>query len=423
MKEILYLSYDGLTDPLGQSQILPYIKGLSKYGYRFTVISFEKKERYAKNRLLIEGLAQESGIRWVPLNFTVRPPLVSKFYDALRMRNKAAALHKRLRFSMVHCRSYIAADVGLYMKRRFGTKFFFDMRGFWADEKRDGGHWRDGHPVTGRVYRYYKQREKIYLQQADYVISLTEAGKKEILTWPFRNPQIPLRVIPCCADMQLFTLTDAEQKAAARERLGIAHDALVFSYLGSVGQWYMLPEMLRLFRHAKEANENSRFLFVTPTPPALIEAEAIQQGVTVGDLLIREVARADVPWTVKASDVNVSFIKPVYSKLSSSPTKLGEVLSMGIPVITNGGVGDVEPIVRSADAGHVVKGFDDDSLKAAVADIPRLLQRSPSAIRKAVAPVYDLAGGVEAYAASYAEAFSQRQPDSGPVVSPAVQIQ
>jgi len=26
-KRVLYLSYDGLTDPLGQSQILPYVKG------------------------------------------------------------------------------------------------------------------------------------------------------------------------------------------------------------------------------------------------------------------------------------------------------------------------------------------------------------------------------------------------------------
>ena len=27
------------------------------------------------------------------------------------------------------------------MKREKGAKFFFDMRGFWADEKKDGGTW------------------------------------------------------------------------------------------------------------------------------------------------------------------------------------------------------------------------------------------------------------------------------------------
>ncbi len=45
---ILYISYDGMTDPLGQSQVLPYLSGLTKYGYCFTILSFEKRERFIK---------------------------------------------------------------------------------------------------------------------------------------------------------------------------------------------------------------------------------------------------------------------------------------------------------------------------------------------------------------------------------------
>ena len=43
MKRVLYISYDGLTDPLGQSQILPYLQHLAKESYQFTILSFEKK--------------------------------------------------------------------------------------------------------------------------------------------------------------------------------------------------------------------------------------------------------------------------------------------------------------------------------------------------------------------------------------------
>jgi hypothetical protein len=71
---------------LGQSQILPYLKGLAAHGYRFTILSFEKKDRYEKGKALIEQLTKESGITWVPLFFTSQPPLLSKFYDAMRMR-------------------------------------------------------------------------------------------------------------------------------------------------------------------------------------------------------------------------------------------------------------------------------------------------------------------------------------------------
>ncbi len=42
-KHILFVSYDGMTDPLGQSQVLPYIREISKSNYRYTLISFEKK--------------------------------------------------------------------------------------------------------------------------------------------------------------------------------------------------------------------------------------------------------------------------------------------------------------------------------------------------------------------------------------------
>ena len=41
---VVYLSYDGLSDPLGQSQIIPYVLGLSKkHHFNFTIFSFEKK--------------------------------------------------------------------------------------------------------------------------------------------------------------------------------------------------------------------------------------------------------------------------------------------------------------------------------------------------------------------------------------------
>ena len=41
-KNIFYLSYDGLLDPLGLSQIVPYLHLINDH-YNLEVISFEKK--------------------------------------------------------------------------------------------------------------------------------------------------------------------------------------------------------------------------------------------------------------------------------------------------------------------------------------------------------------------------------------------
>jgi glycosyltransferase involved in cell wall biosynthesis len=396
---VLFISYDGLTDPLGQSQILPYLKGLSGYGYQFTILSFEKRDRFAQDKDVIHKLTRESGIDWVPLSFTSTPPMVSKFYDAWRMKDKAVSLHKKKGFDMIHCRSYIAADVGLYLKRKYGVPFFFDMRGFWADEKRDGS-WNIKNPVFGQIYKYYKNRERQYLKYADLVISLTEAGKKEMMSWTgFEKDK--LQVIPCCADMVHFSLTSKEQRSEGRKRLHIAEDALVLSYLGSVGTWYMLDEMLTFFKKLKASHDNARFLIVTHSNQDMIRQKIREAGLNEEDFNLMQASRNDVPVIIKASDVNISFIKPVYSKISSSPTKLGEVLSMGIPVICNSGVGDVKEIVESTDAGVVINNFNDEEYQKAIDAIPGLKEKDPERIREVSKKIYDLEKGIALYLKSY----------------------
>ena len=80
---------------------------------------------------------------------------------------KRQVLRHHLR--IVHARSYVAAVMALALKRLTGAKFVFDMRGFWADERIDGGLW----PRDGRMYRVAKWFERRFLLNADHVVSLT----------------------------------------------------------------------------------------------------------------------------------------------------------------------------------------------------------------------------------------------------------
>ncbi len=155
----MYISYDGLTDPLGQSQILPYLRELSKHGFQFTILSFEKKERYQKEKGIVNDALNSSGIKWVPLWFTSSPPVVSKIYDRWQLKRKVLDLHRLENFDMIHCRSYVAAEMGLFLKNRLGTKFLFDMRGFWADEKVDSHQWNQNNYLYRLIYKHYKKKE------------------------------------------------------------------------------------------------------------------------------------------------------------------------------------------------------------------------------------------------------------------------
>src|SRR6476661_5809036 len=125
---------------------------------------------------------------------------------------------------------------------------------------------------------------------------------------------------------------------------------------------------------------DAKFLIITHTPRQMIDQRIADFKLEPKDFIITQASRNEVPLIAKASDINVSFIKPVYSKISSSPTKLGEVLSMGIPVICNSGVGDVESTVKRADAGFVLNGFTAKDFEAAINAIQSLLKKSPPAI-------------------------------------------
>ena len=51
------------------------------------------------------------------------------------------------------------------------------MRGFWADERVDGKLWSLNNIFYKKIYRYFKKKEKEFLQFSDYTISLTKTGK------------------------------------------------------------------------------------------------------------------------------------------------------------------------------------------------------------------------------------------------------
>ena len=129
-KQVLYLSYDGLTDALGQSQILPYLLGLEKIGHSFHIISFEKKEAFAQFQAIINQQIKGKNIKWHPLFYTKKPPVLSTLYDLKRMKKSAFSLQKYHHFDAIHCRSYLPGLIALKLKKKFACPFIFDMRGF-----------------------------------------------------------------------------------------------------------------------------------------------------------------------------------------------------------------------------------------------------------------------------------------------------
>ena len=345
-----------MTDPLGQSQVLPYLVGLTKKGCQFHLISFEKQERFEKFEQQIRTICADAGIEWHPLSYTKKPPLLSTIYDVQRMKKLAHSLHKTHHFDIIHCRSYISALVGMGMKYRFGTKFLFDMRGFWADERVEGGIWNLSNPLFKTVYSYFKKKERRFFNESDAIVSLTYKGK-DIIEKEFGISESKINVIPCCADLNLFDRNKIVESELTelRTKHGIDANTKILGYVGSIGTWYMLPEMLDFFKTLRSKDASWRFLIVSGENPQTIYSKASEKEIEHKSLIITSCLHKEVPKYISLFDLSVFFIRPSFSKQASSPTKQGELMAMGIPIVCNAGVGDTDFVIEKYKSGAVMK--------------------------------------------------------------------
>lgn len=401
----LYISYDGMTDPLGQSQVIPYLAGLSQKNINIHLISCEKPHAYLKSKSHIEKILTSHKIQWHPLPYHAKPPVISTIQDVYSLKKKTKSIIKKHHIQLIHCRSYISALVGLWAKKKFNIPFIFDMRGFWADERVDGNLWNLSNPLYKMVYNYFKKKEIQFLENATHVISLTECGKQEILNWNLRNitPE-KITVIPCCADLELFSKekTASERILFWKQELQI-NGSPILSYLGSIGTWYMLDEMLHFFKRLLHHYPDAQFLFITPDAPEMLYNRCKALAVPNEKMIIKKATRLEVPEILALSDVSIFFIKPVFSKKASSPTKLGEIMSMGIPVICNSGVGDVAQHVQHGKTGLVINHCTDKEYDAAIVQLPAILKTSAEAMQQTAKTHYDLENGVARYLKIYNE--------------------
>lgn len=401
MTRVLYLSYDGMCDPLGGSQVLPYLFGLTRFGHEISLISFEKRDRGDEERAAVQDTCAAAGIAWHPLPYHKRPPVLSAMYDVWKMHRAARRLHRERPFDLIHCRSYLASLVGLRMKRQLGVPFIFDMRGFWADERVDGRMWKLNKPLFRAVYKFFKRKESEFLFEADAIVSLTETGEK-ILRSMSPGKELPITVIPCCVDFGAFPAVTNSARAAAREKLGIAKTVRVAVYLGSFGSWYMVDEMMDFFRVQLDRDPSAIFLVISRDPPTQITQCAASRGVPARSIIIRPATRSEVPQFAAAADYGLFFIMPVFSKKASSPTKLGELLALELPVVTNEGVGDVAEIVHETGSGIVVQQLDRRIYDRALDDLAAL-HPDIAQWRCAARRWFDLNEGVGRYDRIYKE--------------------
>jgi len=388
---VLYISYDGMLEPLGQSQVLAYLKRLAD-GRCIHLISFEKADDWsdviARDRITKD--IADAGIIWHPLRYHKRPSAVATAWDIACGIIVGVWLIARYPLSVVHARSYVPSVMALALKRLTSVKYLFDMRGFWADERVDGDLW----PRSGRLFRLAKAFERHFLLAADHVVSLTQAAVREMEHFEYLQGRMPLvTVIPTCADLERFAPLPRNQ----------AREGFTLGYVGSAGTWYLFDEVAACFAHLLRMKPDVRFLILNRGQHAHIRHELRKAGVPEATFDIIAANHVDVPSQMAQMNAGIFFYRPSFSRAACAPTKLGEFLGCGIPCMSNVGVGDLAAVLEGDRVGVAVQAFDDAALTNGLKALLQVVA-DPAALARCVASAqkhFSLDEGVARYRGIY----------------------
>lgn len=357
----LHLCYFGMREPLVQTQVIPYLLEILKDDIKVSLLTFESNfyDEWTPQQIEVEReKLGAKGIDWYCLPYHKTPSVPATLWDIFCGARFAYSMIRREKVDILHTRSHVPALMAAIAKKLSSrkVKFIFDIRGFFPEEYVDAGNWKK----NGLLFRAVKRVEQWLLQEADGFVVLTEKAREilfpESENKGFDKQQRPIEVIPCCVDLKRFEQVNKVSRETIRCELNV-QNRFVIAYVGSLGTWYLADEMIDFLATARMEDSSVFTLILTQSDANLFRKRLLEKGFGKNDFYIAKVSPTELPRFLNASDVTLSFIKPCYSKLSSSPTKIAEYLACGLPIITNNGIGDVDDFIIADNVGVVIDDF------------------------------------------------------------------
>ena len=371
---LTYLSFDSLAEGVGASQVVAYVEGLARRGVDVSLHSFEKSDPSpAVGRRLAA-----CGARWKPHRFGGTGPRGG----LARVARAATALRGA---ELVHARSDLAAASALLARPR---SWVWDMRSFWVDERIELGMVRSGSPEE-RALRLVERRAA---RSAGAIVTLAATAVPVIADRHGRTAACKARVITTCVDLDRFALSSPPPSAPRRVLLS-----------GTLNARYDVAAMVG-FVEALRRRRAVDLEVLSPDPgrwTALLEGAGAKLG---------RLSPAEMPNRVAAVHAGLCLLQRGATPANQAmmPTKVGEFLASGRPVVVSAGLGDLDALVARFDCGVVVDDLSDVGIERASEDLDRLIDDpgTPRRCRALAEEHFSLERGVDALISTYHAALA-----------------
>ena len=327
-------------EPLGESQVLNYLKKIS-LTYNVHLISFEKSvdiqnvQKFQK----FQDVCSTHQINWKPLKYSKFIRYVSSLKNIFNLFVQALSILIANNIHVVHIRSYMPGVAALPLKKIFTFSLVFDMRGLWADEKVDRLGWRKDQ----FKYKFFKFLEIKLLKRSESIITLTNGLKSYLIEQGYDGKKIT--TIRTCVNLDEFYPINYENKDTS----------INLGYLGSADTAYDITPVLELFNQILCIQENVKLKIFTKSDPEIIHKIANKIGIKSKFLDIGFCNREDLNIAINDLSLILFYLKPSFSLLASMPTKIGESLGCNVPIICNAFNKDIQELMGDSNAGKLIE--------------------------------------------------------------------
>jgi glycosyltransferase involved in cell wall biosynthesis len=397
---VLYLTHYSIMEPLGQSQILPYLIGLAGQGYSIEIISFEKPALLQeRERVLAQNQTlRDYGIDWFPRSYHRGASLQDLIVDILKTSAEVDTRCRRNRIDLIHCRVHVPFLMAWYASAIQRKPILFDFRGFLAEEYVDAGLWQP----NSVKFRLTKLLERKMAAWCSAMVVLTHPAR-EYMRKSYGIPGEKLFVIPCCADLQQFHPKDPFVSRSPGRPLKTV-------YSGSTEGRYNIPAMLSFFARLRGKRPGSHLTILSTGDVNKVQALAASVSLPGDAVSLRSLPHQQVPELLSEQDLGLLFIRGNLGLIASSPTKVGEYLACGLTVVAEKGLGGLERILVEEGVGCLVSSDQPASWDEGISGAIRLCDQPDSRLRsvETAAKYYSLEQGVATYAQAYEYAVRSR---------------
>jgi hypothetical protein len=326
--DLAYITIDSLSEGVGSSQITPLISRLSKSGLKISLISYEKASPHENLVAYFKSL----GVDWNFREFGSKGLLGG----VVRLNNLRQEIPKT---KLIHARSDIPAVSAIASGE---APVLWDVRSLWADQKvmiQNG-------LLNRSLYGMYRKLESVAANKSDGMSTLTSAVVPILEQRHKRLPSLRT-VVPTAVDLNRFKFNPTmPQKTKA-----------LFS--GSYNEYYDL-DLSRLFMSEFRKHYDIEIHWARP-------AESNKSQINVGENEVFQSSQIEMASLIPNYNFGVSVCKmgDSPSLTAAMPTKIGEFLACGRPIVVNKGLGDMDQFIEEFNVGVILDGTSTNLMESA----------------------------------------------------------